>query len=176
MAGYEYPGGCGDVNARGAMTELLAAEGKLTPCCSKSHVTYTVHLPHEIDELHVDFAYEPKRLEDKDKAEPLIRRALERFLPEDQRPRYADRWESYLPLQNLLTLSFDDEERFRGAGHRHDPVQHLTIGRNAASPGLLPGPIPAGQLKITVSAHCIVTEECRYKLLVGYVSDGRERR
>ncbi|SDN71679.1 hypothetical protein SAMN04487897_104181 [Paenibacillus sp. yr247] len=146
------------------MKTLLKADGTVTPSCSKSHITYTVHLHQECRELHAEFAYEPKTLEDEGKAEELIKEGLGQFILKEHRPSYN--WRDFLPLQNLMTLSFDDENGFRGAGHRHDPVQHVTITTEEASPGLIPGNFPRGQLKIMINLHCIVTEQCRYRLHV----------
>jgi hypothetical protein len=58
-------------------------------------------------------------------------------------------------VDNLLTLTVFDPHGFRGAGHRsgdgdrgdcHRPraVHRVRIGPAAATPGYLPGPLPAG--------------------------------
>ncbi|MFC6228160.1 hypothetical protein ACFQI7_10085 [Paenibacillus allorhizosphaerae] len=158
------------------MNTLLRAGGTVTPSCSKSHITYTVHLHDTVEELHIEFAYEPKALADEAKAKTLIEEGLQRYILQESLESYKGGWESYLPLKNLLTLSFDDENGFRGAGHRHDPVQHLVIAAEEASPGLIPGSFPRGQLRVTISLHCIVTETCGYRLHVWEGGDGDERR
>jgi hypothetical protein len=88
------------------------------------------------------------------------------FILEDHLGSYMEHYMDFLPLQNLLTLSFDDEHGFRGAGHRHDPVQHMIIAADEASPGLIPGIVPRGQLRLMINVHCVVSEECRYQLHV----------
>lgn len=148
------------------MKTLISAEGIVTPSCSKSHITYTLHLHNDVDELHIDFAYDPKTLADEDKAKELIDQGLQRYLLPEHLEASQNNWRSYLPLQNLLSLSFDDENGFRGAGHRHDPVQHLKIASEEASPGLIPGLIPRGQLRVTISIHCVVSEQVRYRLCI----------
>ncbi|MDF2959587.1 MAG: hypothetical protein K0S39_1322 [Paenibacillus sp.] len=148
------------------MKTLLKAEGTVTPSCSKSHITYTLHLHRECRELHVEFAYEPKKLDDEMKAQELIMEGLNQYIQDEHRKSYEDSWRDFLPLQNLLTLSFDDENGFRGAGHRHDPVQHLIISEADASPGLVPGVFPRGQVSIMINIHCVVTELCRYRMHV----------
>ncbi|WP_248930242.1 hypothetical protein [Paenibacillus hamazuiensis] len=148
------------------MNTLLQAEGTVTPSCSKSHITYTLHLHEECRELHVEFAYEPKTLDDEEQAKPLILQGLEQFILDEHRKGYEENWRDFMPLNNLLTLSFDDENGFRGAGHRHDPAQHLVIGAEQASPGLVPGIFPRGQVKVMINVHCVVTEKCRYSLHV----------
>lgn len=146
------------------MKTLLQAEGTVTPSCSKSHITYTFHLHELCHKLHLEFSYEPKKLEDESHAQALIEEGFTRYILETQRDSYS--WRDFLPLQNLLTLSLDDENGFRGAGHRHDPVQHLTITADEASPGFIPGSFPKGQLKLMINLHCIVTEQCKYRLHV----------
>ena len=154
--------------------ELLSVEGTVTPSCSKSHITYVIHLHRPCRELHVEFAYEPKILEDREKSRAAIGDALALFVEESELEASRTNWERYYPLKNLLTLSFDDENGFRGAAHRHDPVQRHIIAENEASPGLIRGIIPRGQLRITISVHCVITDECRYRLRVREGGDDRE--
>src|SRR5205814_4763207 len=62
----------------------------------------------------------------------------------------ARRWASDfdnpdLIIPNLVTISLDDAAGvYRGAGHRHDQDQSLILGVDAASPGLVAGPLPEG--------------------------------
>jgi hypothetical protein len=148
------------------MNTLLRTDGTVTPSCSKCHISYTIHLHQECRELHVEFAYSPKLLEDEARAEALIQDALPQFILEEHLGSYKEHYKDFLPLQNLLTLSFDDERGFRGAGHRHDPEQHMIIAADKASPGLIQGVFPQGQLRIMINVHCVVSEECRYQLHV----------
>ncbi len=154
------------------MKTLFSAEGVVTPSCSKSHITYTLHLHAAVDELIVDFAYEPKTLEDEMRAKALINEGLQRYMLPEHVEASQRNWRSYLPLQNLLTLSFDDENGFRGAGHRHDSVQRLKISREEASPGLIPGQLPRGQFRVTISLHCVVSEQVRYSLRIAEGGQG----
>lgn len=148
------------------MASLLDVQGIVTPVCSQSHITYSFPVPPAFTRLNVAYSYDPKRLEDQEQAKELIEQAISRYVEPHQQPGYLSRWESYLPLQNLLTLSFDDPEQFRGAAHRHDPEQQLHIGMESASPGLVPGAIRTGLWRVTISMHAVVTEQCRYKLRV----------
>jgi len=56
----------------------------------------------------------------------------------------------------LLTLSLFDPKRFRGAGHRHAPQQEVVIGPDGATPGFVPGPLPAGEWLVEVDCHCVL--------------------
>lgn len=147
------------------MTTLVLTEGLLTPSCSKSHITYSFNVPKESSRLDIHFSYDPKKLDHREKSKELICEGICNFVDCGQE-RYINEWESFLPVQNLLTLSVDDGREFRGCVHRQSPEQHLYIAGDSASPGLIPGTIPPGQWKVTISVHAVVTDVCRYKLHV----------
>jgi hypothetical protein len=155
------------------MKVLLQAEGALTPVCAKSHIIYAIDLDREISQLWIDFSYSPKCLDDRDTARSMIMAALHRDLLEEQQQSLAAHWEDFLPFKNLLTLSFDDAAGFRGCAHRHDPRQHLELATHRASPGLLAGPVPPGQFRITLSVHALITNTCRYSLRVWEGDEGK---
>ncbi len=73
-----------------------------------------------------------------------------------------------LRIPNLLTISLDDAlGAYRGAGHRQADAQQLFVGNQAASPGLVPGPIAAGPWWLTLSAHTLVTDRCDVSIQIG---------
>jgi hypothetical protein len=145
---------------------LIDAKGQVTPACSKSHINYCFDIRHPIGELKIQFAYHPKRLEDIERSKALIVESLEMYSGSDHVELEKANWEKFMPLTNLITLSVDDPERHRGAGHRHDPDQLLTISELQASPGFISGPLIEGMWKVTLSLHGIVSEECSYELKV----------
>ena len=57
---------------------------------------------------------------------------------------------------NLLTLTVLDPHGFRGAAHRHAPGETIQIGEESASPGFIPGPLPAGEWTVRVDTHLIM--------------------
>jgi hypothetical protein len=146
------------------METLILAEGSLTPVCSKTHITYTFNLQKEAKRLNIDFSYAPKILEDRPKAKELICEGINEYILEDQRDGFMRNWDSFLPVQNLLTISIDYYDEFRGCAHRHPNEQHIYIAENDATPGFIAGKIAPGQWKVTISAHAVVTDICRYKL------------
>lgn len=147
------------------MSILILTEGNLTPFCSRTQITYTFDMVKQSRRLNIDFSYQPKTLEDREKSRELITNCLMEFAPEDGE-KMAENWEKYRPVCNLLTISADDSMGFRGCAHRHPQKQHLFIGDDSASPGFIPGEITRGLWKVTVSVHAIVTENCHYKLCV----------
>ncbi|QHW31154.1 hypothetical protein GZH47_09995 [Paenibacillus rhizovicinus] len=145
---------------------VLEAEGLVKPVCSKTHIAYSFHLDRRGGKLWIDFAYEPKNLEDREQSLPLIAAGVEKYTEPAQRERLMEKWESFLPLKNLITVSVDDPDRHRGAGHRHDPEQLLFIGGREASPGFSGGELIEGLWRVTLSLHAIVTDDCRYRLRI----------
>ncbi|WP_219835596.1 hypothetical protein [Paenibacillus sp. R14(2021)] len=145
---------------------LLEAEGQIQPVCAKTHITYSFHLAESGGKLWIEFAYEPKNLEDRELAKTLIAAGIGSYTEDSQRDRLLANWESFLPLKNLITVSVDDPERHRGAGHRHDPEQLLFIGEGEASPGFVSDRLNEGLWRATLSLHAIVTPSCRYRLRI----------
>jgi len=148
------------------MKTLVLAEGILTPSCSKSHITYTFEIQNEVRRLNIDFSYNPKVLEDQAKAKQLICEGIYKYVEKSQCDGFISKWDSYLPVQNLLTVSVDCYNEFRGCVHRHPNEQHLFITENYASPGLIAGKLCPGQWKVTISVHAVVTDFCQYKLYI----------
>src|SRR5919204_240296 len=75
------------------------------------------------------------------------------------------------PVPNLLTISLDDARgRYRGAGHRHAPRQEFVVSPRLATPGLVPGPLEAGEWTLTLSAHTLVSPQCEVSIRIGAVT------
>jgi predicted metal-dependent phosphoesterase TrpH len=75
---------------------------------------------------------------------------------------------------SLVTLSLFDPAGFRGAGHRFAPRQAFDLSAGDATPGLLPGPLPAGEWTVEVDIHCVVAPG-RYSLAVEAVPEAPPR-
>lgn len=146
------------------MKDILIVEGSLTPLSSKTHITYQFYLPQSTERLAIDFSYTPKILEDKNLSRVLIEEALDKYVALSLQAVYKEKWEKFVPLQNLLTLSIDDPEGFRGSAHRHPNNQHHVLSLHESSPGFFAGPIQEGVWRVTISVHCVVTTECHYQL------------
>ncbi len=59
-------------------------------------------------------------------------------------------------LKNMLSLTVFDPAGFRGAGHRSGDLHTVSIGPGAATPGYIPGPLPAGEWNAEVDTHLIM--------------------
>ncbi|MCJ8010248.1 hypothetical protein MUG84_00645 [Paenibacillus sp. KQZ6P-2] len=143
---------------------LLETQGEVSPVCSKSHITYKFHISEPGGKLCIHFAYGPKNLEDRELSKTLVYESIEKYIEPSRRELVQAKWESYLPLKNLITVSVDDPDSHRGAGHRHDPEQLLHLSMKDASPGLISGPIHSGMWEVTLSLHAVVTDQCKFSL------------
>lgn len=145
---------------------IVNVQGQVTPECSKSHIAYRFFLAKSGGRLGIDFAYSPKNLEDAGKAKMLIEQGMELYVEAEFREQAKSKWQSHLPLKNLITVSVDDPAAHRGAAHRPDPEQHLFISKLESSPGLNSGALQTGMWTVTLSLHAIVTDDCRYSLQI----------
>ena len=69
--------------------------------------------------------------------------------------------------RNMICLTIFDPFRFRGAGHRHGHRHAVEIRPAAATPGYLPGPLPAGNWVVQLDTHMVMPgAACRYELVV----------
>ncbi|MBB6020179.1 hypothetical protein HNR77_001240 [Paenibacillus sp. JGP012] len=144
----------------------LDLQGSLTPNDSKTHIRVPFVVEAGCAKLHIRLQYSPKILEDRHRSIELLNESYKLYiLPEHQEYATAHA-DQHLPLKNLITLSLDDTNGYRGACHRHDDIQELYISKQEASPGLMAGILPMGNWSITLSVHCIVTEACAYQLQV----------
>lgn len=153
---------------------LIDIRANATPEDSRTHVRFAFKLDEPACAIGIHFEYSPKHLDDGIRARELLEQSFEKYVLPEQRVLAKERLDRFLPLSNLITLSVDDPDGYRGACHRHDPVQSLTISEHDASPGLMKGKLGAGEWTITLSLHAIVTEHCAYRLKV-WAADEEER-
>jgi hypothetical protein len=157
---------------------LLERRERLTPSDHQSHRRYPFEVPDGCTELTIRVRYTPKFLSAADSAR-LVRDALgsqRDHLASRVGAPLAERWSADfdgadLIVPNLLTVSLDDAAgSYRGAAHRQNPDQELSVGLKRASPGLVAGPIPPGAWSLTLSAHTLVTDHCEVEIQIGAVT------
>jgi hypothetical protein len=59
-------------------------------------------------------------------------------------------------IRNLITVSLYDRSGFRGAGHRHEPEQVITLSLYEASAGFVPGPLVPGRWTVELALHAVL--------------------
>lgn len=139
------------------MKTLLEKQIKLTPNDEKTNVFLPFEVKGSFEKLFIEYSYSPKLLEDEGKALALIEENLIRDAGEDIE-NYTDR-KKYMPLKNLITLSLDSGDTYKGAAHRQDSEQRHEIGPGFASPGFIRGKIDEGRWCLVLNVHAIVTDE-----------------
>lgn len=139
---------------------------------NKKNIPIPFFVPEGVQALRICFSYSPKLPDDREEQLRLAEENIRRDAPGHWGDEYDA--QSYLPLKNLLTLSLDDPFGYRGAAHRQDPEQEHWIREDSASPGFLPGKLPEGSYRLTVSVHALVTETCEAQLLVEAVKRGED--
>ncbi|MCB0113051.1 MAG: CehA/McbA family metallohydrolase, partial [Caldilineaceae bacterium] len=71
--------------------------------------------------------------------------------------------------RNMLTLTIFDPNGFRGAGHRGGQDHVVEIRPDGATPGYLPGPLPAGAWTAQIDSHMIGPDApCTYTISIDY--------
>jgi hypothetical protein len=155
----------------------LAERLTLAAVDHQTHRRFVFDVPARVTQLDVDVRYAPKFVSTEESGR-LVRQAVTRqveaFTPRvgaDLAQRWAADFEgAQLRVPNLLTISLDDANgAYRGAGHRQSPEQQLTLGLDHASPGLVPGPLPAGQWTLTLTAHTLISDQCEVEIQIGAV-------
>ena len=142
------------------MNKIILKETQtiLHPDDSKSTRYIPFDVPENTQKLCITYAYSPKILEDKEKSYELIKENLIRDAGEEW-GEYTD-YEEFMPLKNLVTLALEDTEGYRGAAHRQADSQYHEICEDFASVGFVRGRITAGQWKLMLHVHALVTDSC----------------
>ena len=100
---------------------LLNEEFQVLYKDEKTNISFPFTVPEGAVSLKISFSYDPKLLEDGDRARILIENNIKKDAG-DYADQYPD-WKEYLPLKNLITLSLDDAKGYRGCAHRQDKEQ-----------------------------------------------------
>ncbi len=154
---------------------LLSRREQLRSADHQTHRRYLFAVPSGCTQLSIHVAYDPKFVSRTASAD-LVQQAVTaqvHSLTERVGSELAEGWavglrEAELIVPNLLTISLDDPiGAYRGAAHRHPSDQTLTLGFNEASPGLMPGPLPAGEWSLTLSIHTLVSAQCEVEIQIG---------
>ena len=144
------------------MKDLLHAELNFTPGDGGTTVTLPFMVPEGIKTITARMVYAPSELDDPEQSKALIETALQAFAPMEA----PVAWEQFAPLSNLITLSLDDPNGYRGNAHRKDARQTHVLSEAQASPGFLPGAIAPGSWRASIHIHALVTPECRVNLVI----------
>lgn len=129
---------------------IFSTKGKITADNDKTNLIHRFDVPENITSLKIKYSYSPKTVENREKAVSLVRSCFERY-DETIVGKPAD----YLPIKNLITLSVDENGKYRGAAHRQASEQTHIISESFASPGFTKGKISSGEWDIILNVHFI---------------------
>jgi hypothetical protein len=148
------------------MDVLLDREMKLYIEDSKTNVCIPFSVGKKYQSLEFVYSYEPQLCGDEKLARRAIEKGLNAFVPEEYREQFGS-WEKFSSsLYNLITLSVDCGEEYLGCAHRLANEGRLVISADFSSPGFFRHPVPAGDWRVVLNVHGIVSEEVRYHLQV----------
>ena len=128
--------------------ELFKQDFKLYASAHQSHLDYRVEVPAGVQQLKVLFDYQPLL---ETKLEALERAFLKEGLP-------AELAQDQDGFRNLLTITIQDNQGFRGAHHYFNTQQEIILAPDQASLGFRPDPIDAGIWTFTISCHGLFSD------------------
>lgn len=132
--------------------EILSINGKINPAESKTNIVHKFTVPKGIKKLVVSYSYSPKEVEDQEVALKEIAYGLRKFNFD------VANVSSFLPVRNLVTLSFDENGEYRGACHRHPNEQTILIAEKNSTNGINNSPIKSGEWDVVVNVHYVGCE------------------
>lgn len=144
---------------------LLDETLTIVPEQTKTTIEFCIHAPQDFDRLEIDAEYFPKVVTDADLVLELTQIGAEKWhlLPtECSRVRP----ENCPEILNMITLSLDINDRFCGYAHRHDPVQHIVITKDSATPGFHPMQPTQGVWRLLLPVCMVATPKVTYRIRV----------
>lgn len=145
------------------MKTVLETELRVLRAQGKTNIVLPFTLDGAAKELKITYAYAPKTAED-EAAKQLAENCLLRDAGEF-RKEYPPA-EAFLPLKNLITLSLDDPNGYRGAAHRQADRQVHIFTETESPFGFSAGALPAGNWRLVLNVHAVVTEYCDCRIKV----------
>ncbi len=127
--------------------QIFSAQGTITPADDKTNIRLAFTVPDGIRALTVNYRYAPKHIEDEHLAAKAITDGLKRYNAD------VVNASSFLPVSNLITLSFDENGRYRGACHRQPNDQTIIIADTDSTPGIYNRPLLSGEWCAVLNVH-----------------------
>lgn len=128
---------------------IFEASGVITPAEDKKNITYIFEVPENTEKLIINYSYNPKTVESRADALRLINSGLSKYNALHINP------ELELPVKNLITLSFDENGKYRGACHRQPNEQTVVIASENSTPGVINRPLESGEFSIMLNCHFV---------------------
>lgn len=126
---------------------IFSKNGKITPADDKTNICLGFNVPDGATKLVVKYSYSPKDVENEDQACEQIYTSMKKY------GMNVTNVSSFLPVHNLVTLSFDENGEYRGACHRQPNEQTVVIAENNSTAGIINRPVRAGDWDIVLNVH-----------------------
>lgn len=133
---------------------IFGTKGKITVDKNKTNIAHYFDVPENIGTLTVNFRYFPKTIEDEKAALYEIKNCLEKYGANCENTD-EKRLKEFLPVKNLVTISIDENGKYRGAAHRQNNEQRHILSSDFASPGFVKGKIESGKWDIVLNVHSV---------------------
>lgn len=127
--------------------EIYSKSGRITPAEDKTNIRLDFTVPDGTKKLIVKYHYSPKDVEDEKVACQLIYNGMQKYNMD------VANVTSFMPVHNLVTLSFDECGKYRGACHRQPNDQTVVIADKDSTPGIFNRPIKAGVWDVVLNVH-----------------------
>lgn len=140
------------------MTAVFEREITVLPENNKTNIALPFTVDSAADFMKITYSYSPKQLGECERAKELIEECLLHDTGEFRRD-YPD-WKEYLPLNNLITLSLDLPEGYRGCRTQAGlPAGAYTLRRFCLRR------LPQGRnFKRRMDSHAQCSRDCHRKL------------
>ena len=126
---------------------VLSHKGRICGNDSKTNISHKFSVSEDAKRLVICFSYTPKSVENEDLAMKHIEEGLKRYGEKSNNPS------DFFPIRNLLTLSFDENGKYRGACHRHPNEQTIVISEENSTPGITNKPLEGGEWDAVLNVH-----------------------
>ena len=127
--------------------KVFEVKGNICEKDSKSNIRHSFNVSENAKNLIIKYSYFPKEVESEKKALELIEKGLEKYGIQGENPR------DFLPIRNIVTLSFDENGKYRGACHRHPNEQTIIISGENSTPGIINKPLESGEWAAVLNVH-----------------------
>jgi hypothetical protein len=126
---------------------IFSKEGKISNQQDKTNIKLNFNVPQGIECLTVKYSYNPKTVDDTAIANKIISEGIKKY-----NINFAN-VEAFLPVKNLVTLSFDENGSYRGACHRQPNEQTIKIAEKNSTAGIINRKIEAGEWDVVLNVH-----------------------
>lgn len=128
---------------------IYSKNGTITENQDKTNIRLEFDVPQGTNQLIIKYSYNPKNIDDRSLAHKAITDAMKKYNVNFFNP------EAFLPVNNLVTLSFDENGKYRGACHRQSNEQTVIISDKNSTPGIINRTVEHGKWDVMLNIHFV---------------------